>query len=331
MITAPTLFVLGAGSSMPYGFPSARGLLEQVARSLMKEGDRKIIAAMGLSQVDEIESFERDLLESGLNSVDEFLEHRPEFLDIGRAMIALSIVRAEKKCNFFRPFHPGLPERDDNPYNHLLNALWSPAEMSVSAGQARFISFNYDRSLEQYLALAVRARRGCSYEEAIEDVERLHIVHVYGSLGSLCETGGEHYCRGFGATWNSPEANLYSANSLSLIGDHRDDDPGAMPTNPELSRARDLVAASRLIVFLGFGYDRRNLARIRPAAQPPGQLVFGTACKKERKERQDIEARLEAWSSAVTSEGQLFKPQVVLCQENLHSELFMRRHLLLSN
>ncbi len=35
MITTPTVFVLGAGVSMPYGFPSGRQLIEQISNTAL--------------------------------------------------------------------------------------------------------------------------------------------------------------------------------------------------------------------------------------------------------------------------------------------------------
>lgn len=355
MITSPTLFILGAGASMPYGFPSARGLLDQVAYSLTKSGDRSIIAGMGLTNTEELLGFERDLLESGLNSVDAFLEHRREFLEIGRAMIAFVIARAESNCDFFNKSAKSGTARQDDPYNYLLNALWSAESMSVSAGRARFVTFNYDRSLEAYLTAAVRARRGCSQAEAFADVDRLGIVHVYGSLGSISPSGGEHW-RAFGAGWSDPEENIKSARSLSLIGDHRDDRrddrfhrgaesgsldsllPNSCDDHTEASAmkegiglARELAFSSDRIVFLGFGYDKRNLARIKPVMRLLEPEIRGTTCGMKQAERRTAEILLQQWGAYRGRDEDVACRNVSICGEGLRSELYLRSHLRLSS
>ena len=39
MIDAPTVFILGAGASMAFGFPSGKGLLDIICRNINEKGE----------------------------------------------------------------------------------------------------------------------------------------------------------------------------------------------------------------------------------------------------------------------------------------------------
>jgi hypothetical protein len=72
MITTPTVFILGAGASIPYGFPSGLDLVDMICGPA---GDRKYIQ-FGVDQAT-AESFITALRQSDQQSVDEH-EFQPE-------------------------------------------------------------------------------------------------------------------------------------------------------------------------------------------------------------------------------------------------------------
>ena len=94
MITTPTVLVLGAGASVPYGFPSGLELLEQINGNLeyLNHSWWNIIERLEVTR-EEVSYFLQELLFSGQPSVDAFLEHRSEFLKVGKLVIALAIFR----------------------------------------------------------------------------------------------------------------------------------------------------------------------------------------------------------------------------------------------
>jgi hypothetical protein len=86
VITTPTVSVLGAGASYPYGFPTAKGLKELICEQFSSTNAR---ASQFLSFLnpegsnyapEEFFQFREAFLKSGQPSVDAFLERRPEFL-----------------------------------------------------------------------------------------------------------------------------------------------------------------------------------------------------------------------------------------------------------
>src|SRR5229473_2611714 len=89
MITTPTVFILGAGASMPYGFPSGAEMVRDICNAPESELD-----SFGVSQTDYHE-FATELRNSDQPSVDAFLELRRKFERVGKTAIAYHLVRCE--------------------------------------------------------------------------------------------------------------------------------------------------------------------------------------------------------------------------------------------
>ena len=89
MIKRKTVLILGAGASMHLAFPSGRQLVTKVIDGLRQENYQlfQILRACGFPAPD-ITGFRDALERSGRSSVDVFLEHRPEFLPLGKTAIA---------------------------------------------------------------------------------------------------------------------------------------------------------------------------------------------------------------------------------------------------
>ncbi len=195
MIKTPTVFVLGAGASMPYGFPSGRQLVEQIyctALGNFKEtSDNKwinsgLISAPYIRNIlndmygaFEVEKFGKALRLSQQSSIDAFLEHRTEFTDIGKFSIALFILRAEIEDKLF-----DYDARNHGSYQYIfdkLNASWGEFGRNVIG----FVTFNYDRSLEHFLFTSIQNTYNKSNEECAQIISKIPIIHVYGLLGKL--------------------------------------------------------------------------------------------------------------------------------------------------
>lgn len=326
MFESSTVFVLGAGASMPYGFPSAFGLLQAVVGACRREPEHEALRDLGLFDRVRIDAFRDDLSRSGFNSVDYFLECRPDYLELGRALIAMCIARLETDQHYFvRPEgEPGGPAFDD-PYRHLLNSLWDPANRTILSGRVSFVTFNYDRSLEHYLAKAIEVRRRCSYEDALTEVERVPIIHVYGSLGTLKrDSGPGSRYRPFGSDrWRDVDLNMRSISQLRLIGDDRGVPANATAADPAAALP---IRECRRIIFLGFGYDEANLQRIKPANRPAPVQIFGTTLGLAAKEAGTVHSLLAKWGEHGSKQGTA-QPcsQIKLCEtRDRKSEAYLR-------
>jgi hypothetical protein len=123
MITKPTVLILGAGASMPYGFPSGRDLLKTILDGLQPNTSSTLhttLEELGMTK-DCIWTFRNDLYYSGSSSVDAFLEHRQEFLEIGKLAIMLSLMPLEEEHRLF-----DMKVREQSWYEYLFGKLRTP-------------------------------------------------------------------------------------------------------------------------------------------------------------------------------------------------------------
>lgn len=252
-----TTFIIGAGASFPYGLPLGPGLRNLILRDLKKEYFEQLRA---VSSVDEISRFEQGLKYSGFSSVDGFLARNPEFLDVGKAAIAIALGKIENERKLFSPHCP-----KDHWMEVLLQMMDAPTWGRFKANKVNFITFNYDRILEHYLSKTLSQRFKISLRAAGRWLDE-RILHVHGSLGSYRgELASERF-------------DLETAvDSLIVL-------PEADTDSDQFREARKTLVVSDAVVFLGFGYhwesmgrlDVKNIRTFRPA------LVVGTHVQIER-------------------------------------------------
>jgi hypothetical protein len=147
VITKPTVFVLGAGSSQPYRFPSGSELVDRVWQRILHFGDDNRENPLdeqlkGLKHShDKTVEFARELRFSRGYSIDRFLEMRPEFMEIGKAAIADVLLDAEKESvTELFPNEPILwtEEPEDRDWQrYLFDQLIRKAPSTLSASPVR--------------------------------------------------------------------------------------------------------------------------------------------------------------------------------------------------
>ncbi len=254
MITKNTVFILGAGASSTYGFPTGNDLTSTITANLrpLKRNQKRLgidwliflQSEFGIPE-QEIHAFQSQLNLSKI-SVDAFLEYRPEFLNVGKLAIALALISAEHENKLFnakRNWLDYLRLKLDAPFNEFGN------------NKISFINFNYDRSLEQYLFTVLRNTYGKSDDECSEQINKIPILHVHGRIGAL--------------PWQKGKARLYdnqiTTESVRLASDQIIVMSEGQKTSPVFQRAFNLLsdAHENRIYFLGFGYHDLNLERLR--------------------------------------------------------------------
>jgi len=296
MITANTVLVLGAGANMPYGFPSGKELAYEIYRP------SGIVPTPGLlhhpcSQIDPdyfsqhfqipkdyLQYFKNALATSQL-SVDAFLENRADeaMLRVGKLSIAAILLNCEKHDRLFigkPPYHhfedvrhsDRLARQDGHWYGLLWDRLCEPDNKNnpadlfdrIPESNLSIITFNYDRSLEYYLLTALQANTGRSLEDCKRQLSNIKIVHIYGSLGSLLDSG--ELAVPFGEDWfNNSHFLECAASGINLARRYAVDQD--MPT---IAEACSLLEKAHHIIFIGFGFDPVNLSRL---GFTPGELV----------------------------------------------------------
>lgn len=249
MFSKPTVLILGAGASAPYGFPLARGLRDLVCR-LPNTAAAGAIADLGYGP-EELREFVQTLRYSGCTSVDWFLEDHPEFTEVGKAAIAAALIPFE---NPDRLFPPGAPT--SHWYELLLNTLYSSGG-AFDGSSLSIVTFNYDRSLEHYLFRVLQTRSGAA-DRAAENLARLEIVHVHGRLGGLYPlvSDGRPYLPQI-----SSDKIRTAADQIIVVGE-------ASGKTVEFERARALLFEAERIIFLGFGFHPESIRRLGVFEEP---------------------------------------------------------------
>lgn len=247
MINKPTVLILGAGASMHLGFPSGIGLRDEICAGLHIPAGPLYEDLQKLGFSDENQrDFGNQLTKSGKESVDRFLEHRREFLEIGKAAMASVLIRNEDDGALLR-FGAG----SHHWYEHMYNRIF-PSFEPISEGLLSIITFNYDRSLERYLLSALYYSSGQSIGNAAEVLKSIRILHVHGHLGQLPELGegGREY-----SSDNSLDELKVAIEGIRIIHEIEDDDDS-------FRWAKRKLRVAHTIYFIGFGYDPTNLKRL---------------------------------------------------------------------
>jgi hypothetical protein len=276
MISKNTVLILGAGSSMDFGFPSGDELAYEISRSGSQHLIGNVFARENQIDPAEVKSFKNALSNSQL-SVDAFLENRADdsFRMIGKLAIAKVLLTCEKSNHLFigKPPYENFEKnrasnkRPSNWYKLLWKRLVEAPEQKTNEDTLshlfdRFgqnclsvITFNYDRSLEHFLTAALECTTGRGSEECAKKVsESIRIIHVYGSLGPLFPDD-----KNVEVPYNSEGQTKFvrrSWKNIDLVrrGEER---------NKNFAESDRLLKDAERIVFLGFGFDQINLRRLR--------------------------------------------------------------------
>ena len=262
MIREPTVLVLGAGASAPYGFPSGRSLLLQICNNLAV-GELNALR-QHLLKFDfgerEIDAFHEQLRLSMQPSVDAFLENRPEYMEIGKAAIALSLIPYEN------PEALHSRTRKLKWYEYLFNQMGARRD-EFPSNRLSIVTFNYDRSLEYFLFTALKNAYGASDQEVLDLLKSIPIIHVYGQLGKpdFLASDGRAYTQ---------EVNLDAINKciaeIKII-------PELSQESDELTQAQELIKQAKVLCFLGFGYHPTNVERLHVNETFVGERLLGSA------------------------------------------------------
>jgi hypothetical protein len=249
MIKSKTLLILGAGASVPYGYPTGDALrIELYDPSNLKKLHNFI-------QETGIEIFCDSFKKSQINSIDAFLARRGQdqisqkhsvasvrfgtFSDCGKLAIANQLIGREDLSKLLYP-------EDDNWLQYLWNHMSDVAQSEFRENQLKIISFNYDRVVEQYLQTAIEHSYGLEHNQALELCKSIEIVHVYGMLQDLEE-------RPYG---KKPDSLKTVAECIKVIPEARAE------TGEEFTKAKELINWAEKICFIGFGFDETNVERL---------------------------------------------------------------------
>ncbi|MCH7904614.1 MAG: hypothetical protein IH944_08630 [Armatimonadetes bacterium] len=270
------LLILGAGASLPYNFPLGRELLFQTAHNLHSTTDvQRLLNQMGHG-MDEIKRFADELVESNQPSIDAFLYYRGNYEELGRRAMAAELITREHDKMLRR-------RQQEEWYEYLFSRLVGPVE-DFPAKPVEVVTFNYDRSLERFIEIAVKSSYGVSEEEASALRQKIPIHHIYGDLGALGEevtAESRPYTPELSAAVVST-----AAKRICLLGGERSD-------TKQIAAAKEMVGYASKIAFLGFAFHPLNVKQlgIVKEADTPCIATLYQASTNERNRVKNLFAR----------------------------------------
>jgi len=341
LIDKKTVFVLGAGASCPYGYPSGARLRERVCLSqgfILSYNTSRIAAQIRETRLQDINKFKDAFNKSRIKSIDLFMAHNPKLASIGKYIIAFEILRAEQKSLFGEEAkleQETLEYMNRSPldllsrslfqgedwcyllYNRLIEGLvGKDALPDFSNVNIAFVTFNYDRSLEQYLYEALRySFIEVSEERIVQALNQLKILHVYGKIASLKWQNQIDYVD------YKPKVSesllQRAANNIRTIYEEKQ--------NPELIQAQNLLKQAEEIFFLGFGYADENMEVLGlPDLIPPRCEVYGTAFNMIPEEVKRVFSKLH---SRQTRDKRVHLAPAATRIDNLDCLMLLRKYL----
>lgn len=304
MIRTKTVFVVGAGASAEFNFPVGGQLLTGIREALNftfdisqepKTGDRGLFKALKMAVADrdtgkaDIERLNR-LIRAGHrmrtsavggDSIDNVIDQMDDDIDaptVGKLAIAYSILRAEAGstlANSHQGQAPSLETLEDTWLFHMLRMLRTDVRRSAVDRifeDVTVITFNYDRTIEHFLPLALSSAYNMPIEDAQEITKTLSVYHPYGLVGRLPWMVG-----------NGPEGVSYGvlpldrlgaiASEIRTFGERIDDE------DRQLKQLRSAMDEAIHVVFLGFGFHRQNMRLLTSGTNANSKRIFATIHK----------------------------------------------------
>jgi len=290
MFTEPTVFILGAGASWHYGYPTGQQLIKKVRESakdlieykrkaplhvvLEYETNRDInntrssverrmmLAESHTRTIQESETLIEKLEANNPLVIDHFLNLNPKLRELGKLLIADALRSSFIKHNEKKYFDFGRKANDE--YDHHDSDDWvrfvvheltssytnDPSEI-FTGNNVVFITFNYDRSLERRIIEALSANEVVGDKNMITNFVNERVIHVYGELNDVSIPNCyDEYV----TRWNEA---FQASRDLCVIGNV---DKNKYRDRHEI--AKNCIFGARNIFILGFGFDETNCGLI---------------------------------------------------------------------
>ena len=252
MINKKTLFILGAGASQPFSFPGGLQLRQNIIELIGPTYTNtptpqylQIFEQCGHA-LPALYLFKDTFVKSQKYSIDAFLEHRPEYIRLGKLLITHNLIQLENLETIYN---------NSDWYGYLWNKMNSKFE-DFDKNNISFITFNYDRSLETYLLNSIMALYNKPEDECYQKLKKIPIVHVHGKIGMDKYEDPVNYTS-FGQNIIRDYIKLIkAAETIKII--HED-----ISNDEEFLLAHKLIKEAEQIIIIGLGYDETNLSRLK--------------------------------------------------------------------
>lgn len=293
MLTRKTVIVVGAGASNELGLPLGADLRQKISNLLnitfpdgtnQRTGDKVIASSLrqisqtpSAANIDELIQkclLIRDALPAAI-SIDNLLDAHRKDSDvalIGKLGIAQAILNAERSSKLHKVLQA---DRQSSLYS-LADTWLLPMFQLLTEGVIKekadtifdnvtFIVFNYDRCLEVFLNIALKAYYGFNEHQSAEIASTAKIIHPYGRVGDFGASSSLATVS-FGAKQcglrQVAEGIRTFSEGVCFDGDHK--------------LIKDAVTKAEQIVFLGFAFHPLNMEILRVDQPSNISKVFGT-------------------------------------------------------
>lgn len=258
MISTETVLITGAGASASYGYPLGAALLNEL-RQL--DSPNSTIGTRVLETTkytpEELAILAQRLRATPVTSIDQFLtlpaNRDGRMQSCAKYCIAVAI--------FGRETFLTRKTRSRDWYSYLWGRLTEGIFdfLSINKNRLNIVTFNYDRSLEQYLIERVQdwSSGAAVHEKTAHAFRNTQVLHLY--TGQSSET---LFRSAYGRTvtyGNAIEHESFETFASEIHTIHEAVDANSYA----IREARQVLMNARRIVFLGFGFDKFNVDFLR--------------------------------------------------------------------
>jgi len=247
-----TVFVLGAGSSVEFGYPWGKELKDKILVLLSEKnmGYEQLIGAG--NRPEDIAAFSRRLARADIDTIDQFIEKldsKDEIRSVGRQAIALAIAFSENPNLFNQPLN------NESQWYRIFRDYLLRNEAHISSKYFSFLTFNYDVALEHYLYETITSGSSNDLMGRLlaDDFLRFNnFVHLHGRIGVYDWMGSQNDIKPRPYASRIPNEDLPKIGA-NLILPHQNLNTGEL---------REMLFKAETVVILGFGFHPSNLKRI---------------------------------------------------------------------
>jgi hypothetical protein len=252
MIRNKVVFLLGAGASRGYGYPTGTRLMSDLTGV---SGDQILEMEKAGIEKDDVMLFSQRLGDCGLNSVDSFLKKNPVFGRVAKMRIAQELTAAEQRA-------ARGAGRDETWIKYLFSRFMDGNGVDeFRDNKCTFVTLNYDRCLEFELTKMLSNSYGAPWKDAAAAVGAIKTIHLHGSIGSPPEEA-----RLYGRIPGPGEVQKAAEGILTL------GEPGS---EREYEAASTCLRSADVIFSLGFGYHQETLEKLGLLNEPL-PVIHGT-------------------------------------------------------
>lgn len=269
MIKEKCVLILGAGASAPYGFPTGKGLKSMICNNFERMWEKFVWHKSSTPFTDDYLTEQKEIAKNFVidfkkfdhDSIDLFLDIFKEHSDIGKKAIYLTILQAEALNN--------KRVKVQGWYTELFRLMIGKSDnyFKLSENNITIVTFNYDRSLENYFYNSfMDFANSIGPKEKIEELKKIKIYHVYGKLADL--------------PWESDKNPLDYGNDVSMIqlNECKDNIKTIHERKENIKTLESIVSSIQLaakLYYLGFGFAGENAEIISLNNKiRPDQLVY---------------------------------------------------------